>query len=124
MVIGERIHRLGQVAEKMPRSIEVYNSVMQEKASQKNTQLRREFVENWARIEGFLGECSHATGNQAKRDGFLELIHRAIHEKGKDYITVIKGMDDDGVALGTEWLQGLVDGINREAVEIIPSLGP
>ena len=122
MVISERIHRLGQVAEKMPASIEVYNRVMQEKASQKNIQLRREFFEQWDRVDGFLRECSHVKGNQAKRDKFLELILGAIRERGKDYLKVIKGMDDDGAALGTEWLQGVVAEINSEAAEIIPSL--
>lgn len=122
MVIDERVRRLGQVAEKMPQSIEVYNGVMQEKASQKTIQLRREFFEQWARVEGFLREFSHITGNQAKRDEFLELIRGAIRERGKDYIAVIKGMDDDGAALGTEWLQGVVAEINSEAAEIIPSL--
>ncbi len=125
MVISERIHRLGQVAEKMPQSIEVYNMVMQDKASQKNIHLRREFFEQWARLEGFfLGKCPHVTGNRAKRDGFLELIHGMIRERGKAYLRVIKGMDEDDAALGTEWLQGLVAEINSEAAEIIPSLTP
>jgi bifunctional UDP-N-acetylglucosamine pyrophosphorylase/glucosamine-1-phosphate N-acetyltransferase len=122
MVIDERVQRLGQVAEKMPQSIEVYNGVMQEKASQKNIQLRGEFFEQWARLEGFLRECSHITGNKAKRDEFLECIQGTMRERGKDYIAAIKGMDDDGAALGTEWLQGLVAEINSEAAEIIPSL--
>ena len=124
MVIDERVQRLGQVAEKMPQSIEVYNGVMQEKASQKNIQCRREFCEQWDRLKSFLRECSHVTGNRAKRDECLELIQRAIRERGKDYIAVIKGMDDDGSSLGAEWLQGVVDEINSEAAEIIPSLKP
>ena len=124
MVIDERVQRLGQVAEKMPQSIEVYKGVMQEKASQKNIRCRREFCEQWDRLKSFLGECSHVTGNRAKRDECLELIRRAIRERGKDYIAVIKGMDDDGSSLGAEWLQGVVDEINSEAAEIIPSLKP
>ncbi|MBW1689551.1 MAG: UDP-N-acetylglucosamine pyrophosphorylase [Deltaproteobacteria bacterium] len=122
IIIDERIQRLGKVAEKMPQSIEVYHGVMGEKASQKNIQLRREFFEQWARAEEFLRECSHRTGDRAKRDEFLELIQGAIRERGKDYLKVIKGMDHDGTALGTEWLQGVVAEINSEAAEIIPSL--
>lgn len=124
MVIDERVQRLGQVAEKMHQSIEVYNGVMQEKASQKNIQCRREFSEQWDRLKSFFRECSHVTGNRAKRDECLELIQRAIRERGKDYIAVIKGMDDDGSSLGAEWLQGVVDEINSEAAEIMPSLTP
>jgi bifunctional UDP-N-acetylglucosamine pyrophosphorylase / glucosamine-1-phosphate N-acetyltransferase len=122
MVISERIHRLGHVAETMPLSIEVYNRVTQEKASRKNIQLRREFFEQWARLKDFLENCSHITGVQEKRDDFLELIPRMIRERGRDYLEVIKAMDHEGAALGTEWLQGLVDEINTEAAKIIPSL--
>jgi len=122
MVINERIHRLGHIAEKMPLSIEVYHRVMQEKASQKTIRLRREFFDQWARLEEFLRNCPHATGIQEKRDGFLELISRMIRERGRDYLDVIKAMDNGGAALGTEWLQGLVDEINTEAAKIIPSL--
>jgi len=43
-------------------------------------------------------------------------------ERGRDYIAVIKGMDDNTTLPGTEWLQGLVDEINTEAAKIIPSL--
>jgi len=122
MAIRERIHRLGQVAQNMPRSIEIYKGVMQDKAAQENIQLRREFFEQWTRLEDFLGGCSHVMGDQGKRDGFLELIYRMNREGGRDYLTVITGMDDEGTALGTEWLQGVVDEINRDAAKTIPSL--
>jgi acetyltransferase-like isoleucine patch superfamily enzyme len=121
-VINERIQRLGHVAEKMPLSIDVYNRVMQEKASSKNIQLRREFFEQWARLKAFLGNCSHTTGAHEKRDGFLEHIPGLMREKGRDYLEVIKAMDNERAALGTQWLQGLVDEINTEAAKIIPSL--
>jgi len=122
MVIDERIQRLGKVAEKMPQSIEVYQGVMQDKASEKSIRLRREFFEQWARAEDFLRQCSHRTGHRAKSDAFLELIQESIRERGKDYIAVIKGMDDNGAALGIEWLQEVVTEITSEATEIIPSL--
>jgi bifunctional UDP-N-acetylglucosamine pyrophosphorylase/glucosamine-1-phosphate N-acetyltransferase len=122
MVISERIHRLGHVAEKMPQSIEVYQRVMREKAALKNIQLRREFFEQWDQLKGSFENCSRITGNQEKRDGFLKLIHRMTRERGRDYIAVIKGMDDNTTLPGTEWLQGLVDEINTEAAKIIPSL--
>jgi bifunctional UDP-N-acetylglucosamine pyrophosphorylase/glucosamine-1-phosphate N-acetyltransferase len=122
MVISERIHRLGQVAEKMPQSIEVYQRVMQEKAAPKNVQLRRDFLEQWDRLKASLENCSRITGNQEKRDGFLKIVHHMTRERGRDYIAVIKCMDDNATFPGTEWLQGLVDEINTEAAKIIPSL--
>jgi UDP-N-acetylglucosamine/UDP-N-acetylgalactosamine diphosphorylase len=122
MVISERIHRLGQVAEKMPQSIEVYQRVMQEKAAPKNVQLRRDFFEQWDRLKASLENCSRITGNQEKRDGFLKIVHHMTRERGRDYIAVIKCMDDNATLPGTEWLQGLVDEINKEAAKFIPSL--
>jgi bifunctional UDP-N-acetylglucosamine pyrophosphorylase/glucosamine-1-phosphate N-acetyltransferase len=122
MGISERIQRLGRVAEKMPQSIEVYQRVMQDKASQKTIQLKKEFFEQWASLKGFFESCSGATGTKEQRDAFSERIHRMIHERGRDYLNVIKGMDDEGSSLGTVWLQGLVDEINTGAEKIIPSL--
>jgi bifunctional UDP-N-acetylglucosamine pyrophosphorylase/glucosamine-1-phosphate N-acetyltransferase len=122
MAISERIRRLGHVAEKMPQSIEVYMRVMQEKAAPKNIQLRKEFFEQWDQLKGSFENYSRLTGNQKKRDDFLNLIHRMTCERGKNYIAVIKGMDDNATLSGTEWLQGLVDEINTEAAKIIPSL--
>jgi bifunctional UDP-N-acetylglucosamine pyrophosphorylase / glucosamine-1-phosphate N-acetyltransferase len=122
MAISERVNRLGQVAEKMPSSIDAYNRVMQEKASTKNIQLRKEFFEQWAPLKDFLSNYSSITGLQEKRDRFLDLVHRIIEEKGKDYLGVIKAMKDEEATVGTQWLQGIVDEINEEATEIIPSL--
>jgi bifunctional UDP-N-acetylglucosamine pyrophosphorylase/glucosamine-1-phosphate N-acetyltransferase len=122
MVISERVHRLGQMAEKMPQSIEAYNIVMKEKASPRQQRLRREFFEQWPRIEDLLSAHSLVMGDQEQRSTFLELVHREIKKGGRDYIRVIKGIGDDGASLGTEWLQGLVDEINNKAAEIIPSL--
>ncbi|MFW6147141.1 MAG: UDP-N-acetylglucosamine pyrophosphorylase [Thermodesulfobacteriota bacterium] len=122
MAIKERIDRLGRVAEKMKQSIEVYQQVMQEKASPKTIQLKKEFLDQWPSLQGFFEECSQAAGEEEKREPFLKLIHRMIQENGRDYLTVIKGMDDEGSALGTEWLQGLVDEINAKAEKLIPSL--
>jgi len=122
MVISERIDRLGRVAEKMTQSIEVYQQVMQEKASQKAIQLRKEFFDQWPSVKSCLEECSRATGNHEKRGAFLKLVDKMMQKSGRDYLTVIKDMDDEDSALGTEWLQGLVDKINREAAKIIPTL--
>jgi bifunctional UDP-N-acetylglucosamine pyrophosphorylase/glucosamine-1-phosphate N-acetyltransferase len=122
MIISERVHRLGQMAEKMPQSIEAYNIVMKEKASPKQQPLRREFFEQWPRIEGLLSTYSLIMGNQEQGSTFLELIQREIKKGGRDYIGVIQGIGDDGASLGTEWLQGLVDEINNKAAEIVPSL--
>jgi bifunctional UDP-N-acetylglucosamine pyrophosphorylase/glucosamine-1-phosphate N-acetyltransferase len=124
MVVTERIKRLGEVADKMPQSIELYKKVMKEHALQRQQQLRREFFEQRPRIEEFLTDCRNKTGNPKKRDEFLALIQQKIDEKGRDYLKIIKGTGNYGTNLGTEWLQGLVDEINNETLRLIPSLRP
>jgi len=59
-----------------------------------------------------------------KRDAFFNCIQQQIDEKGKHYIEVIKGLGNDGAAIGAEWLQGLVDEITHQIQNIIPSLRP
>jgi hypothetical protein len=61
-------------------------------------------------------------GNAESRDGFLEAVHRGIQEFGKTYLSVIQSLPDKQKEFGTNWLQGIVDHIEKEAVDIFPSL--
>lgn len=121
MVLSERIKRLGEIAEGMPESIEVYQRVMKDRALQNQLELRREFFEYWPDIEGFLTDDANTTGNLELRDEFLGHISSKLQEKGKDYLRVVQGLGDRGSRKGTEWLQGIVDEINRGALGRIPS---
>ena len=60
-------------------------------------------------------------GDQATRDSFLEVINHAIKESGRDYIPVIKNISVKNAALGTKWLQGIVDDISVQAIGMIPT---
>jgi len=124
MVISERIKRLKEVADKMPRSIELSTKMMKEHVLQRQQDLRREIFEQWSNIEEFLTDSYKKEGNLEKRDEFLDLIQQKIDEKGKHYIEVIKGLGSAEAAIGTEWLQGLVDEITHQIQNIIPSLRP
>jgi UDP-N-acetylglucosamine/UDP-N-acetylgalactosamine diphosphorylase len=121
MVVNERIKRLREVSERMPQSVKVYKEVMKEHALETQQQLRVDFHEQWPNIEGLLKNCYDKEGDLEKRDGFIELIQKGIERKGKDYIQVIKDLEDYEANLGTEWLQGLVSEINSEALSFISS---
>jgi bifunctional UDP-N-acetylglucosamine pyrophosphorylase/glucosamine-1-phosphate N-acetyltransferase len=123
-VVAERIKRLKELAYKMPRSLELCKEVMKEHALLRQQQLRREFFERWPRIEEFLTHSLDRKGDKEKRDKSLALIQKRIDEKGKDYLQVIKGAGNYGASVCTEWLQGLIDEINDEALSLIPSLRP
>ena len=122
MIISERIKRLKQVAERMPQSIELYTKIMKEHGLQRQQDLKREFFEQWPHIEVFLTESYKKEGNVEKKDEFLHRILKKMDEGGNDYIGIMKGLDKAGAAIGTEWLQGLVDEINHQIKNIIPSL--
>lgn len=119
MIISERIKRLREVAQNMPRSIEAYTAVMKDRASERQVRLRREFLEHWPRIEEYLAGCLDKMGDPEKRDYFLNSILKGIDVKGRDYIRVIQGIGEAGAQTGTEWLQGMVDEINSEALGLI-----
>ncbi|OQW97083.1 MAG: hypothetical protein BWK74_07120, partial [Desulfobacteraceae bacterium A6] len=55
------------------------------------------------------------------RDSFLEIIASGIRKYGKDYLTVIKNLNDEESNIGTQWLQGIVDTKTSEAAKIMVS---
>jgi bifunctional UDP-N-acetylglucosamine pyrophosphorylase/glucosamine-1-phosphate N-acetyltransferase len=121
MVLSERIKRLGELAERMPESIEIYRRVMKDRAPRNQLELRREFFEYWPDIKGFLTDDDNTTGNPELRDEFLGHIRSTLHEVGKDYLRVVQGLGDHGRRKGTEWLEGIVDEINRGVLGLMPS---
>ena len=124
MVLSERIKRLGEIAERMPESIEIYGRVMKDRAPQNQLALRREFFERWPDIERFLTVDANTRGNPELRDEFLDHMSSRLREVGKDYLRVVQGLGDRASRKGTEWLQGIVDEINSGVLALIPSFYP
>ncbi|MBW2332776.1 MAG: hypothetical protein JRF08_04815 [Deltaproteobacteria bacterium] len=62
MIISERIKRLKEVADKMPRSIELYKKMMKEHVLQTQQDLRREIFERWSNIEELLTDSYNKEG--------------------------------------------------------------
>ncbi len=48
-------------------------------------------------------------GDIESKDCFLEAVRREIGVQGKRYISVVKGIDAERAAVGTKWLQSIVD---------------
>jgi len=55
------------------------------------------------------------------RDSFLEIIASGIGKHGKEYLTVIKNLNDEESNTGTQWLQKIVDIKTSEATKIMVS---
>ena len=125
MIFDERIKRLKEVADKMPKSLEACNGIAEGRASKKQQDLKREFYEKWTLMEEFLRNCHKKTGDAEKRAEFLEIIHKSINKEGRgNYLGIIEKMKNDGITSSMQWLQGLVDEVNHEAMKFMPSLTP
>jgi len=121
MAIEERINRLKALTQKMPQSVEAYQKVMKGESSQELLNQKKELFERWEEIEDILYSSGSKMGQLSIREAFLEKINQDIKDKGANYIKVIQGLDKTWSNKGTQWLQGIVDEINREVLEKIPS---
>ncbi len=122
MAIDERISRLRVLAHKMPQSAQLYQKIVKGKETKELVSQKKELFDRWQEIEDILSSSLEKRGEVSERDAFLEKVAQDREEKGNDYITVIQGLHKKWGARGTRWLQGIVDDINREVSEKIPSL--
>lgn len=121
MAIEERLKRLKDLSQKMPESIKIYQSFAKEKASQQLLQQKNELYSRRTDLaESFNSARKNQEPNELK-DLFLEKIRIGIETSGKDYISVIKGLNIEAAAVGTRWLQGIVDTVISGALKAIPS---
>lgn len=121
MAIEERNKRLKALSQKMPDSIKIYQKTAKDKASPLVLQQKKEFYEKWSELETTFRVHRAAADNRELREMFMEKIQVGIKTYGKDYISVIKGLDVEDAKIGTRWLQKIVDAVTAEALKIIPS---
>jgi UDP-N-acetylglucosamine/UDP-N-acetylgalactosamine diphosphorylase len=113
MAINERVNRLGELCLKMP------DPEIARETSDKLMRQKNELRDRWPEIKDALKESKE--GDLSLRDPFLENINRGINEFGRDYIPVIKNLSGKNSALGTNWLQGLVDDVTTQIIDLIPT---
>jgi UDP-N-acetylglucosamine/UDP-N-acetylgalactosamine diphosphorylase len=94
LAIAERINRLEAVCLKKPET-------------------------GWLEARGFLEEQIGYAGDARVMDDFLANIQQGISSNGKEYITVIQGLNSDESKVGTQWLQGIVDHITAETRQLM-----
>ena len=115
MAIEERVKKLGELCLKMP-DLDIGKETSERLMHQKN-----ELRDRWPEIEESFKTHKNKKGDLSIRDLFLETINRGINKSGRDYIPVIKGLSVENATQGTKWLQGIVDDITAQIIEIIPS---
>ena len=115
MALKERVKRLGDLCLKMP-DLDIAKKTSERLMRQKN-----ELRDRWPEMEEAFKTHKNKKGDLSIRDLFLETINRGIKKSGSDYIPVIKELSVENATQGTKWLQGIVDNITAQIIEIIPS---
>ncbi len=122
MAIGERLKRLGAVANRMPQSIELYKKETSVRSHENTIQKKREFFERWPDMDRAFRASMELEGNPSHRDDFLRILEEEINQGEREYLQVIRGLDKTRARVGTAWLQGLVNEIASHVWEALPSL--
>ena len=120
--ISERINRLEALCDKIQAFLEMETSTNNEHGrSSPAGKQKQELVARWSQIKDLLNQSRSETGEARDQDSFLEKVQRGIKETGLDYISVIQSMPPSDSAIGTQWLQGIVDRVVDDALKVIPS---
>jgi len=122
LALAERIKRLGSVAAKMPGSIEGHRELTGEKGSLEGVPAQQqEFHDTWPNIEQVLQSAREEAGDGARRDSFLEQLGRGGEKSGDTYVAAIQRLDPASSEMGSDWLQGIVEKITRNVLDLLPS---
>ncbi|MBW1608487.1 MAG: hypothetical protein JRJ74_10380 [Deltaproteobacteria bacterium] len=121
MAIDERIQQLKALSQKMPDSVIAYQNYTKENASSRILKQKNEFLERSDELEDYFRSQENIAVEENLRDAFMEKIRQGVQTSGKDYISVIDGLDDADKEHGTLWLQSIVDHIIVNAFEFLPS---
>ena len=121
IILNERIKRLIAVANKMQKSIELYKSVMGNKASDDLIKQKTELMENIQNIQNSFEECREYSGNEQIKENFLKNLDQTIEKMGKDYIKVIQNLNEQALKDGISWLLNIVENARNAILKLLPS---
>jgi UDP-N-acetylglucosamine/UDP-N-acetylgalactosamine diphosphorylase len=117
IIFNERVNRFTALAKKMEKSLTLYKSIMGDKASEELINQKRDLIENVQNIENSFNECFSYTGNEEKRDEFLNCIDFT----SNDYIKAITNLNENNTKNGSSWLLSIVEKTKKTIMEYLPS---
>lgn len=118
--ILERLRQLENLSAKMGESIALGERILAGSRRDAILRRKREFSEKWPELRHCLTE-GHESGIALRdRDAFLEIVDRG-KSAGTDYIPFIRNLDGAEAALGTRWLEAIVEETIGEALTALPS---
>jgi bifunctional UDP-N-acetylglucosamine pyrophosphorylase / glucosamine-1-phosphate N-acetyltransferase len=109
--IDERIKQLDRLAQKI-------------KATEPANGLQKDFPLSWSRMNDVLHVMRDYDGATETREHFLSVVDRHINynKDGANYPDTIHGLSADEAAIGTVWLDGIVERIIGRVCDILPAL--
>jgi bifunctional UDP-N-acetylglucosamine pyrophosphorylase / glucosamine-1-phosphate N-acetyltransferase len=120
--VAERVARFRTLAEKMEASLGLAERWLPgDMREGMIVRQQREFKERWPALEAHLTDRREAEAGRAERDGFLKTLAAARAAQGSDHIRVIRSLDPDARAMGTAWLNQVVDAVAARAWAEIPA---
>jgi UDP-N-acetylglucosamine/UDP-N-acetylgalactosamine diphosphorylase len=121
MAIEERTNRFKDLAEKMPESVSKMKALLKKQTNQRLVTHQKELFDHWQDLEGLWQKHMEESAGTSDLEGFLAALKKNMGQGKPDYIAKIQQLDETVAEQGTRWLQGIVDAINEEAFEILPS---
>jgi len=118
---AERLARFKALAEKMEKSLEQGERFLPGETRGDILRQQREFRERWPELEACLTDRQEEAAGREERDGFLAGLLPVREAQGNDYIRAIRSLDRGIAALGTLWLQRVVDAVAKRALACVPS---
>lgn len=109
-VIEERIKRLKELSEKMPRSLDLARADPV-RARTSWFALQEKFLARWPEMESALS-AAPVQELGARDRGFL-LREMANVSKGRSYLESVRALSPDAKKAGSAWLQAIVDAVSR-----------
>jgi len=116
LAIEERIVRLGVYCTTSDDA-----DTFQDKKSTWQKQ-QKELHKHWPEMENQIRSDSNYNGNLQHRDKFLDFVRKQVESNGKDYLKTIQGLKREEKAIGTQWLQGIVDDFQSMVFQKAPAL--
>ena len=120
LAITERLRRLEALGNNMQSNMQIKKSTKSKRVSAAVLQAQ-ELFQRWSDLKGVFEQLKGDEGDTSNRNLFLEKIDEGIAKKGRDYLTVIQALVSTDAAIGTQWLQGIVDRVVAAALNLIPS---
>jgi len=117
--VEERVHRLIGFAEKLPVSAEIYRKTMKGDDASDVIIRKEQLFESRHQVGDLLLAARQREYGAKSRDNFLAGVNRS--RSGGEYTEEIQALPSVTTEQGIAWLQGIVDVLIGEVLEILPA---